>query len=341
MSRKLLLAVILVLATVFAVYAQTDFTIKTYVATSTTSSDTTVTTQRAKYQGFGERTMVVNDVSSSTATGVVTITQQPTEVEIARRISETEVASDDVQIGVLYTYWDTATELLTMKYKNATGTDFTILPSSSTLAVTTHNESAEAHLCTIVASAAAVALKADLAGGNAFTGNQTLTSGELRVGATGDLGAFPLQTTGKSFFTDEVSIGSTTDMGAFVLQLAGDAILKDDVSAIFRVQTASTTGYAMFQLLGDASSEAYIAKNGSAYVTTPGADALEIYNAAACPIVFTIGVAEAFRLCADEGAVQFQQIATPTLATGVMYLDSTDGQLKISLDGAAWTVLSD
>lgn len=129
-QRTLLLVVIFILSMVLAACAQTSMTVKTYIATSSASSDTTTITERAKYQGFGTSTMKQVDLSSPTATITVTLTQDPTETVVARRLLETTLASTSVEKGVLYEYWDPTKVQLVFKYKDATGTDYISTPQA-------------------------------------------------------------------------------------------------------------------------------------------------------------------------------------------------------------------
>lgn len=309
-KRTVLLTAVLVLSIVFAVYAQTNLEVRTGGI-----STTTVTVKKASYQDESFSGKVYNN---GTTTGYLTWIGGSDSEQSLINIGETAIASASVPTGNLALYWDTTNLGIVIKYNDATGTVYTtLLPGVDT------------------DSPAGYAV---LSGGNAFSGNQTVVSGEVRVATTTDQGAFPLQVVGKSYFSDELSVGSTTDMGAYPLQVAGDAIVKDTVNTQIRVQSASSTGYSQVQFLNDGSSEAYIAQNGSAYATGGGANALEIYNAAAKPIKFYQGSVSPLTMTAS-GALVLPQIATPPLATGTMFFSSADARLYFSKDGAAWTAL--
>ena len=88
----------------------------------TTTDDVSVTFKRASDEGFAETTMVQKD--SATTTGQITRTFAPTEVKVAERLQETAVLDATVATGVAYFYWDTASETVRVKYRNATGTVF-------------------------------------------------------------------------------------------------------------------------------------------------------------------------------------------------------------------------
>lgn len=90
-------------------------------------------------------------------------------------------------------------------------------------------------------------------GANAFVGNQTIT---------GNLGVSGITT-----------IGTTT---AGVQNLN---VYDNDGSTGQRITNASSTGYGILQFVNDGGSEAYVGKNGSAYSSGLGTDAMEIYNA--------------------------------------------------------------
>jgi hypothetical protein len=256
---------------------------------------------------------------------------------------------------------------------------------------------------------------AALAGGNAFTGNQSITSGEVRIATTTDMGTSVLQVVGNGTFqhlTDncllqvyaaandsaafieflndqgdmvyfgvegsnmvagefggdhaylnldsgnafgikqssavplyvntggEVVIASTTDLGSYEFQVHGDAVFQENSGDTnVQVKNASSTGYGILQFFNDTSSAAYISKNGSTYSADSGADGLSIYNSASKPIHFYQGSTGTLKLTADN-ALQLPQIATPTLATGVLFFSSHDASLQFSRDGAAWTQIA-
>jgi hypothetical protein len=249
MSKRLaLLVVILVMATAFAALAQTDFTIQTYIATSTSASETTVRTKRANYEGFGTGSMTQNTyVATSSAASQAVSAYGATEEAIARRITEaTSLSTSAAAPFVLFEYWDPSTLAMTYMYKDATGTIHTWPGASATAALADHELDQSTHGATVVASEARVAAH-EL---DQSTHGCTVVASEARITAVGGgliQGATQVASLGANVFTDQ-----------------------------------QTIPFALFA----------------------------------------------------------PQVATPSAATGVMFLDASDGALKISLDGSTWTTIA-
>lgn len=125
MTTRKLLAVLLFLGTcVFSAYAQTDFTINTYNATSTTASTSTVRTSAAPGEGITAGAFTTNtyNATSTTASAVASLGPTNSVKEIAMKVYETTVASNAMQTGVLYFAWNPENTSMVYYYKDATGT---------------------------------------------------------------------------------------------------------------------------------------------------------------------------------------------------------------------------